>query len=94
MNYYNADGSTGSLCGNGARCAVKFALNTKRIIDKTTRFLSNNSEYSGEILEDETIQFNLNPPSDLRKNIQLKNFGKGYYSTFYQYRFAACCNYG
>lgn len=76
MNYYNADGSTGSLCGNGARCAVKFALNTKRIIDKTTRFLSNNSEYSGEILEDETIQFNLNPPSDLRKNIQLKTSGK------------------
>ncbi len=76
MNYYNADGSTGSLCGNGARCAVKFALNTKRIIDKTTRFLSNNSEYSGEILEDGTIRFNLNPPYDLRKNIQLKTAGK------------------
>ena len=35
MNYHNADGSTGSLCGNGARCAIKFALNTKRIIDKS-----------------------------------------------------------
>jgi diaminopimelate epimerase len=76
MNYYNADGSTGSLCGNGARCAIKFALNTKRIIDKSKRFLSNNSEYSGEILEDGTIRFNLNPPYDLRKNIQLKAAGK------------------
>ena len=25
MNYYNSDGSTGSLCGNGARCAIRFA---------------------------------------------------------------------
>lgn len=76
MNYYNADGSTGSLCGNGARCAIKFALNTKRIKDKSARFLSNNSEYSGEILEDGMIRFNLNPPCDLRKNIQLKAAGK------------------
>lgn len=25
MLYYNADGSTGSLCANGARCAIWFA---------------------------------------------------------------------
>ncbi len=25
MNYYNADGSRGEMCGNGARCLVKFA---------------------------------------------------------------------
>ena len=25
MDYYNADGSTGILCGNGARCAIKYA---------------------------------------------------------------------
>ena len=72
MNYYNADGSTGSLCGNGARCAIKFASDTKRIKDKSAKFLSNNLEYSGEILEDGTIRFNLNPPYELRKNIQLK----------------------
>ncbi len=76
MNYYNADGSTGSLCGNGARCAVKFAFNTKRIKDNSARFLSNNSEYCGKILEDGTIRINLNPPYDLRINIQLKAAGK------------------
>lgn len=76
MNYYNADGSTGSLCGNGARCAIKFAFDTKRIKDKSARFLSNNSEYSGEILKDGTVRFNLNPPYDFRKNIKLKSAGK------------------
>lgn len=25
MNYYNADGSRGEMCGNGARCLVRFA---------------------------------------------------------------------
>jgi len=75
MNYFNADGSTGSLCGNGARCAIKFALDTKRIKDKFAKFFSNNSEYLGEILEDGTIRFNLKPPYDLRKNIQLKAAG-------------------
>ena len=30
MSYFNADGSTGSLCGNGARCAILFAHNSHR----------------------------------------------------------------
>ena len=26
MRYYNRDGSTGMMCGNGGRCAVRFAV--------------------------------------------------------------------
>ena len=31
MNYFNSDGSTGSLCANGARCAILFASETGRL---------------------------------------------------------------
>ncbi len=31
MMYYNADGSTGSLCANGARCSIWFAEKTSRL---------------------------------------------------------------
>lgn len=33
MNYYNADGNPGSMCGNGGRCAVAFA-NKLRIMNQ------------------------------------------------------------
>jgi len=36
MVYYNADGHLTSLCGNGSRCAVKFAHQLGLIIDQCT----------------------------------------------------------
>ena len=35
MDYYNADGNVGSMCGNGGRCIVSFAAAKKYIGDKT-----------------------------------------------------------
>ncbi|MGC6480411.1 MAG: diaminopimelate epimerase [Flavobacteriaceae bacterium] len=35
LDYYNADGSIGSLCGNGSRCAVAFAHRLELMADKT-----------------------------------------------------------
>ncbi|UCH66637.1 MAG: diaminopimelate epimerase [Ignavibacterium sp.] len=68
MEYYNADGSTGTLCGNGARCAIKYAHTSNRTNGDTVHFLSNESEYSGELLTDGKIKFNLKPPKKLDKN--------------------------
>lgn len=34
MNYYNADGSRASMCGNGIRCLCKYVLEEKNITNK------------------------------------------------------------
>ncbi len=72
MEYFNADGTTGSLCGNGARCAIKFADRTGRIKQKKAKFLSNNVAYSGEVLDQNEIKFFLNTPKNLKYNFEIK----------------------
>jgi diaminopimelate epimerase len=69
MAYYNADGSTGSLCGNGARCAIKFALLNGLINGSVTDFICEGVEYSGAVLNEDLIQFNLNKPSKIDLNV-------------------------
>ena len=76
MNYFNADGSTGSLCANGARCALRFAYETGRMKDNSANFLSNNVEYKGELISDTQIKFFLNPPKKIKYNFKVKAGGK------------------
>jgi len=76
MQYFNADGSTGSLCGNGARCAIKFADISGRIKQEVTKFLSNGVAYSGSVLSDGRIRFFFNPPQRLKYNFKIKAFNQ------------------
>lgn len=76
MEYFNADGSTGSLCGNGARCAIKFADFSGRISSGKAKFLSNNVPYSGEVLGENKIKFNFNSPKDLKINFNISAFNQ------------------
>ena len=82
MVYYNSDGSTGSLCANGARCSIWFAEITSRLIDGSAKFISNDAEYSGEVLEDELIKFYLNPPKQIKYNFKIKAGGQMITSNF------------
>jgi len=70
MEYFNADGSTGSLCGNGARCAIKFAA-SRFGLSKNVSFLSNGVQYSGEIIG-EKIRFYFNEPKSLKTDFKVK----------------------
>lgn len=72
MLYYNSDGSTGSLCANGARCAIWFAEKTNRLKNGKANFISNGMTYSGIVISDEKIKFNLNPPSKSKFNFKVK----------------------
>jgi diaminopimelate epimerase len=76
MNYYNADGSTGSLCANGARCAILFAFNSDRLTGNKAEFISNGVEYKGEVLSDSEIKFYLNPPTKIKYNFKIKAGGR------------------
>jgi len=50
MLYFNSDGNLGSMCGNGARCSVKFAQNQK-IIKNNTIFNAYDGKHSAEIID-------------------------------------------
>ncbi len=75
LEYFNSDGSGGMLCGNGARCAVKYALANGYLQNESVFFCSNNSEYTAEVLSAGEIKFNLHPPRDVKKyfKIELEN---------------------
>jgi len=76
MNYYNADGSTGSLCANGARCAIMFASESSRLTDNKAEFISNGVEYKGEVISDSEIKFCFHPPQKIKYNFKVKAGGK------------------
>ena len=76
MEYYNSDGSTGSLCANGARCAIRFASDSGRLIDNKAEFLSNGVKYKGEITSNSDIKFYLNSPKSIKYNFKVKAGGK------------------
>jgi diaminopimelate epimerase len=75
MSYYNADGAAGSLCGNGARCAIKFAEITGRIKNGKTSFIFNDNFFLGEVLSNGLIKFFLNSPKNLKNNFEINAGG-------------------
>lgn len=82
MTYFNADGSTGSLCGNGARCAIYFAGMSNRLKNGRAAFISNDENYTGELLANGSVKFNLNSPKKLKFNFKLKAGGQMINSSF------------
>ncbi len=58
MLYYNADGSEGSLCGNGGRCAVKFA-SSLGLTGNDTFFHASDGEHQAEILNNGNIRLQM-----------------------------------
>ena len=48
MVYFNADGRLGSMCGNGARCTVRFAKQLG-VIEDVAYFLAADGEHQATI---------------------------------------------
>ena len=59
MIYYNADGKEGSMCGNGARCLVKFAEN-QGIQREIYKFSATDGEHEARIDGDGIVYLKMN----------------------------------
>lgn len=70
--FYNSDGSQASMCGNGSRCAVRFAYLKGIINDTKTVFLTGAGKIYGEIVGINTVKVQLTKPTDY-KTINLDN---------------------
>jgi diaminopimelate epimerase len=71
-HFYNADGSMAEMCGNGARCAARYAFLNKIAGPKMT-FATLAGLIEAEVLdESEIVRLRMTPPSDFRLDLKLK----------------------
>ncbi len=70
--FYNGDGSRAEMCGNGARCAARFAYQ-KHIAPAAMRFETDAGAIEAFVLNasGESVKIRLTTPEDLRLNIPL-----------------------
>ena len=71
-NFYNADGSVAEMCGNGARCAARFAFRHK-IAGKKMTLETLAGIVEAEICEeDEVVRVKMTQPFDFRLDLSLR----------------------
>ena len=74
--FYNANGSVAEMCGNGARCAARFAYR-HGIAGKKMSFRTLAGIIEAEVLEDEeTVSLRMTPPVDCKLDRNLVLGGK------------------
>lgn len=65
MVYFNADGRLGSMCGNGARCTVRFAR-ALGVIEDVACFLAADGEHQASV-ERDLIQLKMNDVKNVER---------------------------
>jgi diaminopimelate epimerase len=82
MVYFNADGSEGSMCGNGGRCTVKFAHSLGLFAQKTL-FLAVDGEHEA-FLENNLVHLKMIPVNEVeyQSDYYFLNTGSPHYVQF------------
>jgi diaminopimelate epimerase len=65
MKYYNADGRESSMCGNGGRCLVRFALDSG-LVRTTYRFLAIDGVHEAEIEDNGWVSLKMNDVQSIK----------------------------
>ena len=73
-DFYNADGSSAEMCGNGARCVAKYAY-VRKIAPKQMSFETAAGVITAEIKEN-CVRIKLTPPESLQRNLDINLDGK------------------
>jgi len=73
-DFYNADGSSAEMCGNGARCVAKYAYVSK-IASETMSFETVAGIISAE-MKGNNVRIKLTTPEDLQRNVNIDLHGK------------------
>jgi len=66
MDYYNSDGTGGTMCGNGGRCIVAFAKKLN-IISDYTKFIASDGLHEAFINENNIVKLKMNDVKDIIK---------------------------
>jgi diaminopimelate epimerase len=75
-DFYNNDGSSAEMCGNGGRCAARFAYENK-IAPRNLSFETTAGIITAEV-SGSTVKVKLTPPVDFRQNIDIDVNGVSY----------------
>ncbi|MGA2109226.1 MAG: diaminopimelate epimerase [Syntrophorhabdales bacterium] len=69
--FYNADGSVAEMCGNGGRCAARFAY-VKGIAGERMAFATLAGTMKAEVRTDGNVKLQLTAPQDLRLDYPIR----------------------
>ena len=58
MKFYNSDGKTASMCGNGGRCIARYAFDNG-IAAKTMKFAAEDGLHEAEIIDSENVKIKM-----------------------------------
>lgn len=77
MRFYNADGSQGEMCGNGARCIARYGYE-KGLAGEIQRIETTAGLVVGERIDRRMYRIRLNDPTKIRLNQRMEMDGRSY----------------
>jgi len=81
MRFYNADGSMGEMCGNGARCICRYGYETG-LAGETQRIETTAGLVTGTRIDRRHYRIRLNDPSILRTDFPVECEGAIYHGAY------------